>query len=87
MNRLTVSAFALPSLPVKDTLIIKKLTDLTTNIYFSILDVSGKIIMQNSLVEFCEDIVKISVDSLKNGMYLLKISSDESYIMSSFIKE
>ena len=86
MNKLTVSSFSIPSYPIKDLLIVKSITQLSSEIYYSILDAKGTEIISNKIIESYEGLIKISVDSLKRGMYLLRISDNESYVVSSFVK-
>jgi hypothetical protein len=84
MGKLSINAFKMPAVPVKDLLIIKSLTALPANVYYSILDLSGTEIIKDKLIETYEDIIKITIDFLKTGMYILRIQDEETYVMSSF---
>jgi hypothetical protein len=84
MNKLTVASLAFPTFPVKDLLIIESLTQISSKLYYSIFDSTGKEIITNNLIDSVEDLIKISVASLKNGMYLLRLYNDESYVVNSF---
>lgn len=87
MNKLTVSSLSFPNNPVNDLLIINSLTRFTSDIYYSILDAAGNVIISNVIIEKCEGMIKISVDSLKKGLYLLRLSTEDSYVVGSFVKE
>ncbi len=84
MEKLKVALLKFPSLPVKDTLIIKSLSEFSSKIYCTIMDLSGKEIITNMILDIYDDIIKISVDSLNNGIYLLKLSTDNSFVINSF---
>ncbi len=84
MDKLTVTSINFPNLPVKDLLIIQTLTKISTDLYYTIFDASGKEIITNKLIEKTEDFIKISVQSLKSGMYLLRLYNDQSFVMNSF---
>lgn len=84
MDKLTATSITFPSIPVQDLLIIKTLTKISTDLYYSIFDASGQEIITSKLIEKTEDLIKISVQSLKSGMYLLRLYNDKSYIVNSF---
>ncbi|MBK8701418.1 MAG: T9SS type A sorting domain-containing protein [Saprospiraceae bacterium] len=86
MQTLTVSSLTLPTYPVKDLLIVKTLTKISTELYYSIIDAAGTEVISNKIIDAYEGLIKISVDSLKRGMYLLRISSNNSYVVASFVK-
>ncbi len=84
MDKLTVTSINFPKIPVKDLLIIQTLTKISTDIYYSIFDASGKELITDKLIEKTEDFLKISVQSLKSGMYLLRLYNDQSFVVNSF---
>jgi hypothetical protein len=84
MEKLKVNALGFPTLPVSDILTIKNFSNLSNNIYYSIMDLSGKEIITNKIIEFYEDLIKISVKSLKNGIYLVRLFNEQSFVINSF---
>lgn len=79
-----ISNVVLPQSPVKNYLIIESLNKLTNFIHCTILDISGKVVIPDTIVEFCEGVVKISIESLQKGLYILHLSDDNSYFVNSF---
>ncbi len=84
MDKLTVTSLTFPSLPVKDLLIIQTLSQISSDIYYSIFDASGQEVMTSKIIDIAENIIKISVESLKSGMYFLRLYNDNSFVMNSF---
>lgn len=84
MDKLTTTSITIPNIPVQGLLIIKTLTKISTDLYYTIFDASGQEIITSKLIEKTEDLIKISVQSLKSGMYLLRLYNDKSYVVSSF---
>lgn len=79
-----ISNLVLPQSPVKNYLIVKSLNKLTNFIHCTIMDISGKVVIPDMIVEFYEGVVKISIESLNKGLYILHLSDDNSYIVNSF---
>ena len=86
MDRLTISSVTLPSYPVKDLLIVKTITKISTDLYYTIIDTKGREIISNKIIDAYEGLIKISVDTLKTGIYLLRLSDNDSFVVSSFVK-
>jgi hypothetical protein len=84
MGKLSINAFKMPNVPVKDFLVIKSLSTLPSNLYYSIMDLTGTVIIKDAIIECYEDIINIGIDFLKSGMYILRIQDDETYVMNSF---
>jgi hypothetical protein len=84
MGKLSINSFKMPSVPVKDLLIVKAVTSIPSHLYYSIMDLSGREIIKNKIIETYEDFIQISVDFLNTGMYILRLENEESFVMSSF---
>jgi hypothetical protein len=84
MGKLNINSFRMPSVPVRNLLIIKTLTSIPSHLYYSILDLSGREIIKNKIIETYEDFIQISIDFLKSGMYILRLEDEDTFIMSSF---
>lgn len=79
-----IQSIVLPANPVKNHLIVESINKITSFIQYSILDITGKVIIPETVIEFCEGIIKISIDSLQKGLYILHISDKDSYVVNSF---
>ncbi len=86
MDRLTIASVTLPAYPVKDLLIIKTLSKITSDLYYSIIDSKGREVISNTISDAYEGLIKISVDTLNTGIYLLRLSDKNSFLASSFVK-
>ncbi len=86
MDRLTIASVTLPAYPVKDLLIIKTLSKITSDLYYSIIDSKGREVISNTISDAYEGLIKISVDTLNTGIYLLRLSDKNSFVVSSFVK-
>ncbi len=86
MDRLTIASVTLPAYPVKDLLIIKTLSKITSDLYYSIIDSKGREVISNTISDAYEGLIKISVDTLNTGIYLLRLSGKNSFVVSSFVK-
>lgn len=86
MDRLTTASVTLPSYPVKDLLLVRTIAKISTDLYYSIIDSKGKEIISSKIGDACEGLIKISVDTLKTGIYLLRLSDKNSFVVTSFVK-
>ncbi|MFN8320496.1 MAG: T9SS type A sorting domain-containing protein [Saprospiraceae bacterium] len=86
MDRLTIASVTLPAYPVKDLLIIKTISKITSDLYYSIIDSKGREVISNTIGDAYEGLIKISVDTLNTGIYLLRLSDKNSFVVSSFVK-
>ena len=86
MDRLTIASVTLPAYPVKDLLIIKTLSKITSDLYYSIIDSKGREVISNTISDAYEGLIKISVDTLNTGISLLRLSDKNSFVVSSFVK-
>lgn len=86
MDRLTIASVTLPAYPVKDLLIIKTISKITSDLYYSIIDSKGREVISNTISDAYEGLIKISVDTLNTGIYLLRLSDKNSFVVSSFVK-
>lgn len=82
----TINQFDIYPNPAKNQLIIENKDIKSKDIQLQILDLSGKIILEDSMKKNT-NIRSISVHTLPAGMYVLKLFSDDSYIIKKFIKE
>jgi hypothetical protein len=87
MDRLLISSLNFPQVPVKDMLIIKSISNLTSKLYYTILDFNGREIITNKIADVYEGLIEISVASLQQGLYFLKLEDDQNYVINSFTKE
>jgi hypothetical protein len=79
-NDLSEKVKAYPN-PANDFIDIE--TDLS-NCYFSVFDVTGKLILREKIVQ---NKTRIDLSSYSNGLYFIQLKSDENVLSKKFIKQ
>ena len=72
--------------PAKNYLLLKSIIDITSEFYYTILDMKGNEIVCSRIHNIYGKLVSISIDFLKSGMYLLKLVVGDNYVVRSFVK-
>jgi PKD repeat protein len=73
--------------PASEELFVKLPEDLGAHFRGAIWDVSGREVMTLGTISFSDDgIMRVSVSSLKNGLYYLRVENGEHHYVNPFVK-
>jgi hypothetical protein len=84
-NKIVFNDLKLYPNPASDRLVLSYSKDLASNL-ISIYSMQGQLLLQEK-IKYSQHSYDIDLKSLKEGMYILKLQSDECTLTSRFIKE